>query len=251
MKKYLFILFLATALVACNQENPPAEQSEEVHMLEVDLQVPANGEVDKDIQLQAEVTYGDEKVEDANEVMFEIWKDGKKDSSEMIEASHTSNGIYEITYRFKEDGVYFIQSHVTAKDQHNMPKKQIVIGNPEKAEAVEHNEHNNHEAEGSHSHHHGMVDMKFTPTHSVKVNEEAALTTTITKDDKPITAADVRFEIWYGDSHQHDWIDANEQSDGTYEGKYTFKEFGTYHIKIHVSNDEGLHEHTEKTVDVQ
>nr|WP_279325953.1 FixH family protein [Bacillus sp. FJAT-47783] len=220
-------------------------------MLEVDLQVPANGEVDKEIKLQAEVTFGDEKVEDANEVMFEIWKDGKKDSSEMIEAKHSSNGIYEITYRFKEDGVYFIQSHVTAKDQHNMPKKQIVIGDPEKEEVTEQHEHDDHAVEESHSNHHEIVDMEFAPTDSVKMNEETTLTTTVTKDDQPITEADVRFEIWYSDSHQHDWVDVKEQSEGTYEGKYTFKEKGTYHVKIHVSNDEGLHEHTEKTVNVQ
>lgn len=131
MKKLFVFFFALFLLAACGNQNH--EQSEqEVFPLEVNLQVPATANPNEEVTLSAEVMYGEEKVQDANEVKFEIWKQSAKESSEMIEAKHKGDGIYEITYSFPEDGVYFVQSHVTAKNQHNMPKKQIVIGNGEK-----------------------------------------------------------------------------------------------------------------------
>jgi hypothetical protein len=49
----------------------------------------------------------------------------------------------------------------------------------------------------------------------------------------------------------NDWIEAKETVEGTYEGKYVFPEPGTYYVQIHVEKEEGLHEHSKKTIEVQ
>lgn len=246
MKKWLFLVFLLIGLVACSQEEAPDEQQVEVHPLEVSLQVPTNGEVGEEIKIVAEVTYGEEKVVDADEVLFEVWKEGEKEESKKEHGQHTTNGVYELTYQFNEEGIYFVQSHVTAKGQHNMPKKQIVIGNPK--EQTEEGQKQHSDGEQSHSHH---VQIDFIVSESINAHEETMLTTVVKKGHEFMTGAKVRYEIWKANSHQHIWVDTTEQSNGSYTASYSFMDSGEYHVKIHVSNDEGLHEHIEKAVKVQ
>lgn len=68
-------------------------------------------------------------MEDADEVTFEIWKANEKEKAFLIDAPHDKNGIYKAGTSFITDGVYFIQTHVTARDMHVMPKQQFTVGN--------------------------------------------------------------------------------------------------------------------------
>ena len=54
--------------------------------------------------------------------------------SEMIKATHEKDGVYSIRKTFKEAGIYYVQTHVTARDMHVMPKKQFLVGNISKEE---------------------------------------------------------------------------------------------------------------------
>ncbi|WP_156509930.1 hypothetical protein [Rossellomorea aquimaris] len=60
------------------------------------------------------------------------------------------NGIYTIKKTFKEEGIYYVQTHVTARDMHVMPKKQFVVGEVS-AEEMKADES---EGEDHHSEHH-------------------------------------------------------------------------------------------------
>ena len=83
--------------------------------------------VNEEVVNEALVTQGDEEVKDANEVKFEIWKSGQEEHKKII-GKHQGNGIYSITKTFQEEGDYSIIAHVTARDMHNMPKKDIIVG---------------------------------------------------------------------------------------------------------------------------
>ena len=130
------ILFLGVAilifiLAGCSQQEntaTPEQQDEPLEPVVVDLQVPEHGKVGESITVLATVTQGDEPVEDADEVVFEIWEDGNKDNSEMIDYEHHENGTYKIETTFAKEGTYMIQVHVTARRMHVMPTKQITIG---------------------------------------------------------------------------------------------------------------------------
>lgn len=250
MKKIIIFLMMVFVLAACGQadsNNGQGEEKQEVYPLKVDLQVPEKANVHEKVALTAEVTYGGKAVKDADEVMFEIWKDGTKDESKMIEAKHSKDGQYTIEYTFDQDGVFFVQSHVTAKDQHNMPKKQIVVGQSEGAESSE-----NVKDEHEHGHHsHSSVSVQLDKSKTIKVNEEAVLKVKIQKENTPLSKANVRFEIWKDGSEKHDWVDAAEESSGVYQAKHQFSEPGTFQIQVHITNDEGLHEHLKDTLTVQ
>ncbi|MCA0988698.1 FixH family protein [Guptibacillus algicola] len=240
----LSMLCLFLVLAACGQnDNTDKEESgaSEPQPLEVSLDTPETAEKGQELTFSATVTQGDEAVEDASEVMFEIWKEGDKDNSEMVEAEHEGEGVYSIKKTLEEDGTFVVQSHVTARDLHTMPKNKVTVGSGSE-ESSEHSE--------EHAHHGGAVSFHLMKPESIKASEEISLVTHLQKDDQPLAGASVRFEISKDGEEKAQWIDTEETKDGEYEGTATFEEAGKYTVTIHAENDNGLHEHTEETVTV-
>lgn len=134
MKKLLWIslaLMCLSVISACNN-NQPAEDVPE--MIEVELTVtPEKGNMNEPVVFEAKVTQGDEAVEDAKSVKFEIWR-AHAEKHEKMDVKHAENGIYRLEKSFQNEGTYYIISHVTARDMHNMPKKEFIIGSPSEPE---------------------------------------------------------------------------------------------------------------------
>src|SRR5690606_20497992 len=148
MKKIISVLLLFIIIVnlsACgnsgdNNSNQSSEQ--ELKTLKVEFELPEKADVDETVELKAIVTYGDEKVTDADEVEFEYWEQGNQEKSTTIEASNNGDGTYTAEVSFGTDAVYEIYAHTTARDLHTMPKKTITVGegvnNEQEAESHEH-----------------------------------------------------------------------------------------------------------------
>lgn len=135
----LISILISFLLIGCNKE-VAQEHDENREPVQVDLHVPEQGDVNEPIEISATVTQGEERVEDADEVVFEIWENGKKDESEMIEYEYQENGTYYIEISFPEEGTFHVQVHVTARRMHVMPTKQITIGPVETGEHGEEDE---------------------------------------------------------------------------------------------------------------
>ncbi|MED3553453.1 FixH family protein [Cytobacillus praedii] len=133
MKKILLLLVLLVTAVftaACSSES----KEEEPAILDVKLTInPEKAEVNEPVVFEANVTYGEEEVTDAEEVKFEIWR-ANDENHEKVAVEHAENGIYRLEKSFTEEGTYYIYSHVTAKNMHSMPKKEFVIGQPSEPE---------------------------------------------------------------------------------------------------------------------
>ncbi|GAF64446.1 FixH family protein [Alkalihalobacillus trypoxylicola] len=170
MKRFSFLLLLSISLLmACSNSDEQTTQPDSLVPVEVSIQLPNESlDINEEITLGAVVTHGEEVVEDAYEVIFEVWESGNKEDSEMIEAEHVGSGLYENTYSFTNEGLYNVQAHVTARDMHVMPTKEFTVGSlteEELAEMYPDNEesdasHENHEGdteehdEDDHEHHH-------------------------------------------------------------------------------------------------
>ncbi|KPB03258.1 FixH family protein [Bacillus sp. CHD6a] len=156
MKKLWFVVPFLLLLVGCTSA-PEEETSLEI--VEVQMELPENVQAQEEVAVKTLVTQGDEKVEDAKEVQFEIWNVEKgKENSVLLDAEHVGDGVYEVNHSFEDKGVYRVQSHVTARDMHVMPTKQMVVGDLSQEEIdailaseVEEEEHEDH---GDHDHHH-------------------------------------------------------------------------------------------------
>ncbi|NNU82358.1 hypothetical protein ETC05_00455 [Geobacillus sp. BMUD] len=239
---FAVVLLGMMVMAACTNHN---KQADTPAVLDVKMEVPDHIDLNKPTKLACVVTYGGEKVDDASEVKFEVWKHGSSDR-DMLEAKHDGNGRYSVEKTFTEAGTYSVVAHVTARDMHNMPKKDVVVGNPEQAAAAD--------GEGEHSpgsaeeHRHAAIAISLS-SRSFEAGKPAALTVHLTKDGKPLTNAIVRFEIWQADN-KHEFVDADDKGNGKYEAVATFANKGTYSVKVHVEADQ-LHEHQVEQVTVQ
>ncbi|WP_316568777.1 FixH family protein [Neobacillus sp. YIM B06451] len=256
MKKLLFILIglLAFALAACSdaKDNDKSAGDDLPKMVEVTILLPDKIDPNVETEIKAHVTQDGKNVEDANEVKFEVFKNGDKEH-EMIEANHAGDGIYSIKKTFAEAGNYVVISHVTARDMHTMPKKEFVVGNPSEESADGNESGVGHESADGHNHGHGhgsAVEIDF-PVASAAAGQETLLTAAIKHDDKPLSGARVRFEVWKDGVEKHEFLSAAETAEGTYELKHAFSSAGDWTVNVHVEKGKDLHEHQEKIVTVK
>ena len=156
--KYLVPFALLLFLAACTAGESGTGEVPEV--VEADVQLPVKMNPGEDYQLQVEVTQGGEPVEDADEVLFEMWNDSEGGGSSRVEAKHIGEGIYQVDENFEITGVYSVQTHITARGMHVMPKRQFQVGDVteeqiENAKENAQNQKSTHmDDHGDDSHHH-------------------------------------------------------------------------------------------------
>ncbi|WP_394189465.1 FixH family protein [Paenisporosarcina quisquiliarum] len=130
MKRLLAIgvVLAVLTLSGCgtNEDKNSTTANEISGIVEVDLSVPKTAKVGEEVFFIAAVTQDKEVVDDADEVKFEV-KNLSSGDKEMIDASLNQDKHYEGRFTFQKKGTYDVTSHVTARDMHTMPKKQITI----------------------------------------------------------------------------------------------------------------------------
>lgn len=237
---FLFIVVLGL-LAACTKKEEPITEIDEIEPLAVELTVTEAVEIGETIDMKALVTIGDEKIEDADEVVYEVWEEGKKTESEMIDAINEKEGIYTAETSFAHAGLFHIQVHVTARAQHTMPVKTVTVGDG-----------GNYEESVGHDYHTEGFAMHFMKPTNVEAGTDNDLAVHIELDEAPLENLKVRYEIWHeGNPEKHDWVDTTEVEAGEYRAAYTFEEAEAYTVVVHVEGDDKLHEHEEHTVEVK
>ncbi|MCM3759189.1 FixH family protein [Alkalihalobacillus oceani] len=133
MKKKAIIpligLISSLIIIGCSSDKEnQANHIEVPEVITVNINAPEQVDIHERVRLSTSVYQGEEAVDDAREVMFEVWKNEERESGELIEGEWTEDGLYEIDYTFESEGIYILQTHVTARDMHVMPKKMIIAG---------------------------------------------------------------------------------------------------------------------------
>lgn len=128
------MMALPFLLFGCGDEKL---QTDAPAIVEVDIQTAELLSAGEPIQLAARITQGEEAVEDADEVKFEVWESGLRDEGEMVYGELTEDGVYAAEYTFDHDGVYYMYAHTTARGLHVMPKQQLVVGKPDMSQVLE------------------------------------------------------------------------------------------------------------------
>lgn len=247
------MLALSIVTVACGSKNENiqkegTEEENELLPLNVEIEtLPDTLKANEVVTINAYVTLGEEEVEDANEVQFQIWEKGKEEDDEFIDATHVGSGTYTIEKTFDHDGIFYVVAHVTARNMHNMPKKELIVGD---GESEEHSHDSHGEEESEHHHHESQLFIELNPKEA-KSNNETELSVEVKQNDELFSGAKVSYEIWKGEDHKHEYVDAVESNgSGTYVAQYTFTEAGVYDVRIHIES-ESLHDHVEKEITVE
>ncbi len=149
------LLFIMLFISACTGNTDSADDTTTPKAVEVEILLPEEISLNEESILKVRLMQDQENVEDAEDVQFEIWKANSQEKSELIEAKYEKEGIYSVKKTFQEDGVYYVQTHVTARGMHVMPKKQFVVGNvsEEELNALKEEPQTQGGSQG-HSHHH-------------------------------------------------------------------------------------------------
>nr|MBO2479925.1 hypothetical protein [Bacillota bacterium] len=93
------------------------------------LTEPETIKAGEEVRIMAKVTQGDELVDDAERVKFELWKDGQNEDEHVhMDGEPQGNGIYAITYTFEEPGTYYVIPHTDARGMHTMPTATLQVG---------------------------------------------------------------------------------------------------------------------------
>lgn len=79
------------------------------------------------VSFKAVVTQDGEPVDDAREVMFEVNEAADKTKKVEIKGESDGEGAYVAEHTFEEAGEFSVTSHVTARTQHSMPSKKLMV----------------------------------------------------------------------------------------------------------------------------
>lgn len=130
MKKLIILLFLVLTLAGCSNKNETQSKEKIPELIEVSVEtVPADLKPNEEIMIQAKITQGKEVVTDADDMKFEIWKEGAPDQEhEKIKGElNKEEGTYFVKKTFNEPGLYYVIAHVTARGMHNMPQVELEV----------------------------------------------------------------------------------------------------------------------------
>ncbi|MGE7604136.1 FixH family protein [Peribacillus sp. NPDC097675] len=236
MKKFYLCAVLMLALAGC-QENEKPEDEEVSNIIpdtmEATIAVKGTLVSGKEVILETTVKEGSHLVNETDEVLFEVRKSGQ-DKREMLETKNTGSGTYQVMHTFGKEGKYHVIAHVTAKGQHVMPEKEIVI--------------TDNESEGAAVHPRADVLIEFH-SNPVTAGNSSTFEAKVHKDGKPLTDADVHFEVWKDGSDESQFTNTKEGENGKYLNKVSFDETGTYKVQVHVEKEE-VHEHQLQTIQV-
>ena len=161
MKKVVLTAMLALALAACTSEaETPIDTNdvvEEIVEVKVEILTPEHVDANVPILLEAKVTQGDDVVNDADNVKFEVWQSGMRNAGTMLDGEFVGGGIFQAEMTFDEDGVYYMFAHTNARGMHVMPKQEITVGNPDMSKVLPDDSsiemiHEDEQSDSDHSH---------------------------------------------------------------------------------------------------
>ncbi|SFL49628.1 FixH family protein [Salibacterium qingdaonense] len=236
------VVAAVAVLAACGQgpqeENSSGGEDMEVQSIEVKPDMPQNPEPGTEVELAASVTQGEEAVTDADEVRFEIWKDGEKENSEEILSENREENRYSIPYTFEEEGLYHVTSHVTARDMHNMPTTEVTVGG---AETESGDSGGNADT--------GDQQLEITvKSQDITVGQPSDVSVKVQHEGEALTGADVTFDLQAPQGGSTIQLETEESGTGVYTGTHIFEAAGEYTLTVHAQNEDGLHEHAETTI---
>ena len=122
-------ILLAAVLSACSVQSDAANLYKQETPLQVELNLPESISPNTDVVLEAALKQEGKKVEQAAFVHFEIWKKDGSVHYPMEEATAAGNGVYQMGFNFKNEGLYYIEVHAGNNGSIVNPQYQFIVGN--------------------------------------------------------------------------------------------------------------------------
>lgn len=147
------IFIFSLLLSACSLEKDVTTPYKEETPLEAEMIIPASFSANTQETMKVVLTQGGKKVENADFVHFEIWKQDGSLKYSMEQAEEEGNGTYTLSKNFDSDGLYYIKVHASNDGSIIMPKKQFIVGKLSESE-LRFLQRGHQKQEENHEHHH-------------------------------------------------------------------------------------------------
>lgn len=153
LKKYYLIFFMLLStilLTACGLKDDAASLYKKEQPLKAEIIIPDFAKQDT---IKVTFTQENNKVEQADYVDMEIWKQDGTVSYTREKAVEEGNGVYSITKDLSKEGLYYVKVYASNKDSVIMPQKQFIVGELTKSD-LEFLQRDLSVQEENHEHHH-------------------------------------------------------------------------------------------------
>jgi YtkA-like len=147
------IFIFSLLLSACSLEPDVANLYKKEKPLESEIIIPESFSENEQETIKVVLTQDGKKIEGADFVHFEIWKQDGSLNYSMEEAEDLGNGTYSISKEFDRDGLYYVKVHASNDDSIIMPQKQFIVGELSKSE-LEFLQKSLQKQNENHEHHH-------------------------------------------------------------------------------------------------
>jgi len=127
-------VFLLCALSACTVREDAAALYKQETQLEAEIITEPALSAGQPTRIQAVLTQGGRKVEEADFVHVEIQRQDGTIAVPMEETKNDGSGVYSFPTEFKEDDLYFILLHAGNRGSLISPRKHVVVGDLSEAE---------------------------------------------------------------------------------------------------------------------
>lgn len=125
-------IVFAAAVSGCSGNTGADGQMNAANMsmepIKVELRwAPQQISVNQVVTFEAVVTQAGKPVDDAKEVVFEIINKHDKSQNYKFTGTSSGDGVYKAEGAIEEEGEFTVTSHVSARTQHSMPSKELLV----------------------------------------------------------------------------------------------------------------------------
>ncbi|WP_026690875.1 FixH family protein [Alteribacter aurantiacus] len=233
-KKRMIIFTAVVLLIIGCSDDPVTEETEAQSGERINVRMLYDDEVrpNEETTLRVQVQQAGEQVDDAEEVIFEIWPHGRSYESVELEAEHAGEGIYESEHTFDEENLFYVQPRVSARNRQSMTLSELIVGDfLIRSENME-----LEEGEGE-----GELPEDFIAFFGVDrdlvAGEPSILTVQANYEKEPWTDGEVLIDIKKDDGSP-ETFETVESEPGVYQLEHIFNDGGAYDIVIHFHDDD-------------
>ncbi len=121
-------MLLGVIVSGCTAKIAETDESGLPPHLTVDLHLPKQLDLGSESSFSVEVFKNNRPLEHAEKAEFIFWPEGNREAAVTVKATESSPGVYSVSHSISNEGIYLVQSRISAKNEKVLPIKRFAVG---------------------------------------------------------------------------------------------------------------------------
>jgi hypothetical protein len=147
------ILLLGVLSSGCTAKIAETDENGLPAHLTVDLHLPKQLDLGSKSNFSVEVFKNNQPLEHAEQAEFIFWPEGNREAAVTVKATESSPGVYSASHSITMEGIYLVQSSISAKNEKVLPIKRFAVGSKAVEQLIQ-MESTKESSDHSHNEHH-------------------------------------------------------------------------------------------------